>query len=495
MYIDDLHKIDRELCCLKNVSALLSWDQETQLPSKAVEGRAEQLALLSSLAHERLVSKEAGAAFDALGSGDGFPALEREFLHVMRRSYDRAAKLPTAFVAEEAHAAGLSQAAWQTARRNNDFAAFLPHLKIMLELSRRKAEYWGFSGDSVYDGLLDLYEPRMSAAEIRAVFTPLREQLSALLRKIAVKPVPDAWFLDQDYPPEQQAAFNTCLLEYLGFDKMRGRLDTSAHPFTTSIGADDVRITTRYFSKNLLSGIFSVIHEAGHAFYEMGFPAELQGTCLADGASMAIHESQSRFWENVIGRGRSFWERLYPMLQNHFPKQLGAVTLDLFYRAINQVKPSLIRVDADEVSYSLHIILRFEIEQRLFAGTLAPEDLPMTWRSLMKEFIGIEPQSDADGVLQDIHWSMGSFGYFPSYALGNLYGLQIHRRLLAEIPDFEARIAGGRFAEIRSWFDRSLYTWGARLTPAELLMKITSEKLSVTPFLEYIKAKYTDLYT
>ncbi|MDR2418152.1 MAG: carboxypeptidase M32 [Treponema sp.] len=494
MHIDDLHKIDRELCYLNNVAALLGWDQETQLPPKGVEDRSEQLALINSLAHERLVSKETGAALDALGFGEELPALERDFVRVMRRAYDREVKLPAVFVAEEARAAGLSQAAWQTARQNNDFAAFLPHLKTMLDLNRRKAEYWGFSGDRVYDGLLDSYEPDMSAADISAVFTPLRERLSALLRKIAAKPAPDVSFLDQDYPLDQQAAFNALLMDELGFDKTRGRLDISAHPFTTSIGADDVRITTRYFNKNLLSTIFSVIHETGHAFYEMSFPPELRGTSLADGASMAIHESQSRFWENVIGRGRPFWNRFYPMLQSRFPKQLNAVSLDLFYRAVNQVKPSLIRVDADEVSYSLHIILRFEIEKRLFAGTLEPEDLPAIWRGLMKEYLGVEPQTDADGVLQDVHWSMGSFGYFPSYAIGNLYGLQIHRRLLTEVPGFEALVADGRFDEIRTWLGKNVYTWGARLTPSELLMKITGEKLSVTPFLEYIEAKYMALY-
>lgn len=495
MHIDDLYKIVRELYYLKNIEALLGWDQETQLPPKGVEDRSEQLALISSLAHKRLVSKETGEALDALGSGEGLPALERDLLRVMRRDYDRAAKLPATFVADEARAIALSQAAWQTARQNNDFAAFLPHLKTMIDMNRRKAEYWGFSSDRVYDSLLDLYEPSMSAADISAVFTPLRDRLTALLRKIAAKPAPDLSFLNQDYPLDQQIAFNTLLMDELGFDKTRGRLDISAHPFTTSIGADDVRITTRYFSKNLLSTIFSVIHESGHAFYEMGFPRELRGTSLADGASMAIHESQSRFWENVIGRSRSFWTRLYPMLQSRFPKQLSAVPLDLFYRAVNQVKPSLIRVDADEVSYSLHIILRFEIEKQLFAGTLAPEDLPTTWRQLMKEYIGIEPQTDADGVLQDVHWSMGSFGYFPSYAIGNLYGLQIHRRLLAEIPAFEALVVDGRFDEIRAWLGKNVYTWGARLTPSELLMKITGETLSATPFLEYIEAKYTALYT
>ncbi|GHV96619.1 carboxypeptidase M32 [Spirochaetia bacterium] len=512
--LEKLHAIDREYRYLERASAALQWDQETYLPPKGVEERAEQLALLEGIAHERLITPETGRLLGELGSvsanprGDeSLPAIERDFLRVMRRRYDRAVKLPADFVSAAARAEGLSQAAWAQARRNNDFAAFLPHLTTMIDFARKKAEYWGFgdraaqrnSAQSLYDGLLDIYEPGMPASEIGVLFTVLRDRLAALLKKIKLCPQPDTGFLKQTFPIEAQAAFNQKLMAYLGFDQERGRLDASAHPFTTTLGADDIRITTRYFPGNLLSGLFSVIHESGHALYEMGFPAELRRTCLADGASMAIHESQSRFWENVIGRSRPFWQGLFPTLRDCFPEQLGRSSAEALYRAVNEVKPSLIRVDADEVSYSLHIILRFELEKRLISGELAPEKLPAVWREYTREYLGLESDTnqrfnDADGVLQDIHWSMGSFGYFPSYALGNLYGLQFTQKLKSDIPELESLIAAGKFERLYTWLKDTIYCWGCRLEPAELLFKVTGAQLQVNPFLEYIEGKYTELY-
>jgi carboxypeptidase Taq len=528
-----LHRIDREYRHLEKVLAALQWDQETCLPPKGVEERAEQLALIQGIAHGRLVSPETGRCLAALGStaetprGDeGLPALERDFLRVMYRAYDRAAKLPAEFVSAAARAEGLSQAAWARARRADDFSAFLPHLRTMIDFARQKARYWGYSdtpsggtprgggavpaegaaepGDSpaapgnragkgsLYDGLLDIYEPGLSAEDIGALFKPLGERLSALLKELSSPPAYP--FLEQEYDVDAQARFNRQLMGYLGFDRDRGRLDISAHPFTTSLGADDVRITTRYFPRNPLSSIFSVIHESGHAFYEMGFPPELRFSCLADGASMAIHESQSRLWENVIGRSRPFWEGLFPLLRRHFPGQLGSADPGLFYRAVNQVRPSLIRVDADEVSYALHIILRFRLEQELIAGELPPEDLPGRWRDYSRRYFNLESETDSDGVLQDVHWSMGAFGYFPSYALGNLYGLQIWGQLRRDLPDIEEALAAGRFAPVHEWLADRVFRWGCRLTPTELLLNITGEKLSAAPFLDYIETKYRELY-
>jgi carboxypeptidase Taq len=493
-----LHQIDREYWHLEKAAAVLQWDQETNLPPRGVEDRSEQLALLQGIAHERLVSPETGRCLAELGStvenprGDeGLPDLDRDFLRVLRRAYDREVQLPADFVTAAARAEGLSQAAWVQARRNNDFAAFLPHLAAMIDVARKKSQYWGYSNANLYDGLLDIYEPGLPAADIDALFTPLRERLVALLRKIS--PSPDHAFLDQDYDIDAQTRFNHQLMDYIGFDRNRGRLDISAHPFTTSLGSDDVRITTRDFPKNLLSSVFSVIHESGHAFYEMGFPAELRGSCLAEGASMAVHESQSRFWENVIGRSRPFWNGLFPLLQHHFPQQLGSVSVDSFYRAVNQVRPSLIRVDADEVSYALHIILRFELEKQLISGELLPEDLPTRWREYSRRYLNLESETDADGVLQDVHWSMGAFGYFPSYALGNLYGLQIWERVQQDIPKIETALSTGNFKPIRVWLSEHIYHWGCRLTPSELLFKVTGEKLSAAPFLDYIETKYTAL--
>jgi carboxypeptidase Taq len=499
-----LHAVDREYRHLERAASVLQWDQETYLPSGGTEDRAEQLALLKGFAHERFANPGTGRLLEKLSSvpenprGDEhLPEIERDFLRVLRRNYDQAVKLPPEFVSASARAEGLSQAAWIQARRKNDFALFLPHFKTMIDFSRQKAVYWGF-GDradhTVYDGLLDIYEPGMPASEVSSVFSPLRKHLTAFLKKIKLCPQEDAAFLNLEYPVENQAAFNTKLMDYLGFDRSRGRLDISAHPFTTTLGGNDIRITTRYFPGNLLSGIFSVIHESGHAFYEMGFPPELRGTCLADGASMAFHESQSRFWENVIGRSRPFWKGLYPIVQSCFSGQLKAVDMETFWRAANRVKPSLIRVDADEVSYALHIILRFELEQLIFSGKLEPEELPAVWREKIKEYLDLECENDADGVLQDVHWSMGSFGYFPSYALGNLYGLQIFKKIRTDIPDFEEITAAGNFSVLRTWLNDNIYRWGCRLLPSELLMKITGEKLSIFPFVEYLEAKYTELY-
>jgi carboxypeptidase Taq len=506
--LEKLHRIDGECRRLERVSALLQWDQETFLPPRGAEERSDQLALLQGLAHDRLTGPETGRLLGELGAGpdnprgDGkLPALERDFLRVVYRKYDRAVKLPSGFVIAAAKAEGLSQAAWVEARRNDDFASFLPHLTAMIDFARKRARFWGFGENSaapgdggLYDGLLDIYEPGMPASRISALFGPLRDRLTALLRKIRSCPPPDTGFLDQNFDTGAQARLNGALMDYLGFDRSRGRLDTSVHPFTTTLGDDDVRITTRYFPKNLLSGIFSVIHESGHAFYEMGFPQELRGTSLADGCSMALHESQSRFWENVIGRSRPFWEGFYPVLRDHFPEQLRSVGIDAFYSAVNRVTVSPIRVDADEVSYTLHIILRFELEKRLIAGDLDPAALPPVWREYAREYLGHESVTDADGVLQDVHWSMGSFGYFPSYALGNLYGLQIAGKLREDLGNLDSLVAQGKFGILREWLGDRIYRWGCRLEPPELLTKITGEPLSINPFAEYIETKYGSLY-
>jgi carboxypeptidase Taq len=498
-----LHAIDRECNHLKKAAAVLQWDQETYLPEMGVEDRSEQLSILETIVHDKFTSSETGKLLAELGSVSGnlrgdekLPDVERDFLKVLRRSYDKAVKLPSEFVAAMAKAGGLSQAAWIKARKADDFSAFLPHLKTMIDFSRKTAEYWGYGkggAGSVYDGLLDIYELGMGEDAISGVFNPIRERLSALLKKIAAKPAPDTSFLDREFDPETQAAYNSVLMQRLGFDIRRGRIDVSAHPFTTTLGSDDIRITTRYLPRNLLSAIFSTIHESGHAFYELSYPRELRGTSLADGASMGIHESQSRFWENVIGRSRSFWEGQLPALQSHFPS-LGGVSLDAFYRAVNQAEPSLIRVEADEVSYSLHIILRFELERDLFSGKIDPANLPDLWRQKMKDILGIEPATDADGVLQDVHWSMGSFGYFPSYALGNLYGLQFFQKLKADIPHFDTAVAKGDFSAIQNWLRENIYVWGCRLDPPELLEKVTGQSLKAEPFLSYIENKYEGIY-
>jgi len=498
--LERLHLIDRENRHLERAVAVLRWDQETYLPEEGVEDRSEQLAMLESYAHERLISSETGnllvemgSTTDNPGGDEKLPVLERDFLKVFRRNYDRAVKLPNSFVSEAAKAEGLSQAAWINARRDNNFNAFLPHLTKMIDFSIRKANFWGFE-KKPYDGLLNIYENGMSAEDVAAVFTPMGERLSAFIKKITSLPRPESSFLNREFDMEGQTHFSMELMKHLGFDCARGRLDVSAHPFTTALGSSDIRITTKYLLKHIQSGIFSTIHEMGHAFYEMDFPAELRGTCMADCSSMGIHESQSRLWENVIGRSYSFWEVMFPVLCSCFPGVLSLVPVDAFYRAINMVEPSLIRIEADEVTYSLHVILRFQLERELFSGSLDPADLPAVWRKKMKELLGVEPELDSEGVLQDVHWSMGAFGYFPSYALGNIYGLQFWDKLKSDIPRVEELVAKGNFTPIRSWLRDTIYIWGRRLDPQDLLKTVTGKTLSAEPFLSYIEKKYSGVY-
>lgn len=496
-----LHELDRAHRTIARVSAALQWDQETYLPASAVEERADQLAALEGIAHERATEEEIGRLLERLGSvsanpcGDeSLPQVERDFLRVLRRDYDRSVSLPADLITAQARDAGLSQAAWVQARAADDFAAFAPHLRTMIAHAKRKARCLGFEKNP-YDGLLDLYEPGMTEEAIAAVFDPFRERLSSLVRKIAAKPQPEAAFLSYGYPVEAQDAFGRELMRDLGFEFERGRLDLSAHPFTTTLGCDDVRITTRYSPTNIVSGLYSIIHETGHALYELGFGPELRPSLLAEGTSMGIHESQSRFWENVICRGLPFWRGRFPALRAAFPAQLQNVDAEAFYRAVNIVRPSLIRVDADEVTYSLHVILRFELERRIFSDNLDVDDLPAAWRALMVELLGVEPETDAAGVLQDVHWSMGAFGYFPSYALGNLYGLQLWRVLKSELGEVDMAVEAGRFQPILGWLREKVHSMGRRLDPADLLFSATGQQLDSGPFIEYLETKYGALYS
>ena len=498
--LDKLRLLDKEWGHLGRIIAALQWDQETMLPEKAVPERAEQLALIEGILHERFSSQDTGSLLLELGSStenpggdEKLPHIDRDFLKIIRRNYDKAVKLPTDFVSNAARAEGLSQAAWVKARKENKFSDFLPHLVKMLDFARQRANYWGYK-DNVYDGLLDIYEPGLGAEGISALFKPLGEKLSLLLKKISSAARPPTDFLNRDFDVNKQLIFSKTLMDVLGFDLSQGRLDVSAHPFCTMLGSYDVRMTTRYLPGNLFSSIFSVIHESGHAFYDLGFPRELHGTSLAEGASMGIHESQSRLWENVIGRSRSFWLKLFPVLKDQFSLELSSVDFNAFYRAINLVEASLIRVEADELSYSLHIILRFELEKALFNGKLKAEDLPSQWRSKMKEYLGIEPETDADGVLQDIHWSMGAFGYFPSYALGNLYSLQFWDKLKSDIPHHDELIGSHNLKPIHEWLKNNIHIWGCRLEPRDLLKTVTGHSLSSEPFLNYIESKYSSLY-
>lgn len=496
-----LVRLDRERLLVAHIASLLSWDQETHMPPGAEEERSEQLAWLEGAAHEKAVNPEIGDLLAALGCTDsnpgGDPSLDpdaRAFLRVLHRHYSREVKLPVDLVTETAKAQSLGQSAWVRARAENDFSAFRPHLERILDLRRRAAACLD-PDKKPYDVLLDLFEPGSDEGSVRRVFDPLRNDLAALLAKIRSRPQVDDSFLHRSCPKDTQAAASRYFMEVLGYDLARGRLDVTAHPFTTSVGRADVRITTRYDEGYFPSSLFSTIHETGHALYEQGVnpPADYAGTCLADGASMGIHESQSRMWENVIGRSRAFWSRELPALRAVLGEALAGVSLDAFLRGINKVEPSLIRTEADEVTYGLHIILRFELEADLVSGRLAVRDVPEAWNAKTRDLLGIVPPSDSKGCLQDVHWSAGLFGYFPSYSLGNLYAAQFVQAMDRDL-DLDGRVKEGEYAAVLDWLRKNIHAAGAAYLPLELCERVTGQPLDARHFVEYLNRKYSEIY-
>jgi carboxypeptidase Taq len=487
-----LRELDREIRHLGSIVQLLSWDQETGMPSGAVAGRAEQLSLLEGMIHDRIAGKEMAELLetckDAPGDENG-----AALLRVLEREHARAAFIPRRLVTEFAREVSKSQAAWVSARKKNDFAAFRPHLESLLALSREKADAIGFEEER-YDALLDEYEPWMKSSTVDRLFEEMSAFLVPLLKKISEAPRIDDRVLYRDFPVEKQKLFSRQVAEKLGYDFERGNISESAHPFTIRPGDVDVRITTRYDASAFKTAIFGTIHETGHALYEQGVAASLAGTALGQGTSLGIHESQSRTWENMIGRSRPFWVHFYPELVKLFPENLGDFPLDQFVRAVNKVEPSLIRIEADEVSYGLHIILRYRLERRLISGDLFPSDLPEAWNEQSEALLGIRPGKDAEGVLQDVHWSMGAFGYFPTYALGNLYGAQFFNALQKELPNLDASLSSGQFKPLLELLTEKIYRHGSALTAEELVLGVTGEELSAKYFAHYLQEKYTELY-
>ncbi len=494
-HITELKELDRESRLLEHTAAILSWDQETYMPAGAVEERAEQQALLQSLVHQRNTAERVGELLDLLSGGTA-PADERDraFIREKRRQYEQATRVPPRLVRELAETASKGQHAWAIARSENDYPQFKPWLSRLIDLSREMADALGHDGTR-YDALLDQYEPYMKTAEVRSVFAELRDGLVDIVGSIQDAAPVDTTFLERNYPVSGQEEMSRRVLAALGYDMNRGRLDRSTHPFTTTLGSHDVRITTRYSESMVTSSLFSTIHEAGHALYEMGFDEALHGTLLAEGTSLGIHESQSRMWENIIGRSRDFWHHWLPELAEIFPDQVKGVDLEAFYRGINSVRPSLIRVEADEVTYSLHIIMRFELEQALLSGDLNVEDLPAAWNAKSKAFLGVEPQRDAEGVLQDVHWSFGAFGYFPTYALGNLYAAQFLTVMEREIEDLWGSVRRGKTDPVLVWLRDRIHRHGKVRSAGELAKELTGEAVSPRFFLDYLRKKYGEIYS
>lgn len=495
--LQQLKDILAEVDDLMRAAAVLHWDLETYMPSGGIEARAQQLATLDRLAHERFVSEKVGRLLEEL-----HPLQEQEELHsdtacllrAAQREYDKERKLPGELVAELSRKTALAHKVWQQAKEVKDFSIFQPILSELVELTRRKAENWGYR-DHIYDPLLDSYEPEMKTAEVAKIFKTLKDALVPMIQQIAGRRevVQDTVFQGH-FDPQRQWDFGLDALRAIGYDFERGRQDTAAHPFTTSFAPGDVRITTRIAPEHFTSGLFSSIHEGGHALYEQGIPTAFARTLLNEGASLGVHESQSRFWENVIGRSRAFWTHFLPRLQTYYPEQIANATVEQVYQAVNVVEPSFIRVEADEVTYNLHIFLRFELETALLAGEIEVKDLPELWNQKMKIYLGLTPPDDALGVLQDVHWSSALFGYFPTYALGNVLALQFYQRMRQDLPACDEVVARGEFAPILGWLRQHIHVHGRKFTPQELVQRVTGRSIDPQPYIAYLQAKYGKLY-
>jgi carboxypeptidase Taq len=479
---------------LESAAAVLRWDQETQMPPGGAEGRALQLATLARLAHELMTSDATRRLLDEAersARGAAPDSDDAALVRMTRRDLDRATKLPAEFVAEQRRAAAIATHAWRDAREANDFPAFRPHLARMFDFARREADYIGYTNHP-YDALVDGYDPGMTALELEALFGRLLAVIVPLVRAIAARPAAAHDALDAEFAAAAERAFALEMVEAFGYDTRRGRLDQSAHPFSTKFHRDDVRITTRHGRR--LAAVFGTFHESGHAMYSQGTAPALERSPLSDGASSGIHESQSRMWENLVGRSRPFWEYAYPRLRASFPEQLRHGGVDDLYRAVNRVEPGLSRVRADEVTYNLHVVLRFELEKSLLTGALTARDVPEAWNAKMREYLGLTPPSDADGALQDIHWSMGLVGSFPSYTIGNIASVQLFEAARRAHPGLADDIRAGRFGTLHGWMREHVYAHGRKFLPAELLHRATGSPLTAEPYLGYLRRKYEDLY-
>ncbi len=496
----DLKELSTEIQHYNAILTLLHWDQETYMPAGGISARSHQISQLSELIHEKKTGrkfKECLGKLVHMGSGKpkvkGLNKAQLAMVREWRKDFIRLTKLPSSFVRTFAQVTSEATQIWSAAKKENNFKLFAPFLEKIIALSRQKAEILGFK-DHPYDALLETYEPCMTTRRVELIFDGLQKELKLLLRKITACRQIDSRFLHKNVDRAKQIELGHWFLEQLPMDMAYTRLDLSEHPFSSALHPHDSRITTRILPNAFMSNIFSVLHEAGHSFYEMGLSLEKWGTPLSEPVSLSIHESQSRWWETFLGRSLPFWKHFYPQLQKKLPALLKGIPLDRFYRAINKVTPSLIRVEADEVTYCLHVICRFEIEKQLISGALNAAELPDAWNAKIQEYLGILPPSDTQGCLQDIHWSLGSFGYFPTYALGNLFSAHFFAAFAKEHPDWDQRVAQGEFSFIRDWLKTNIHQWGRMYDSEELAKKITGKPLSEIAYCTYLKKKYAEIY-
>ncbi|WP_238883450.1 carboxypeptidase M32 [Clostridium sp. YIM B02551] len=479
----------------KQALDLIYWDKMVMMPKKAVEGRSEVVAHLSEQLFNLQTSPKLKEFIDYFEANfEDLDKVNKSMVETLKKEYEETKKIPVNRYKEFVILASKSEVAWEEAKEKNDFLIFKPYLEKIIEFQKEFIGYWGFKHHK-YNTLLDKYEKGITVEVLDGVFGELRDALVTLLKRIKKSNLRiDTSVIKASYPRELQKDLSLFSLDLIGFDMNAGRLDESVHPFTTNFSNKDVRLTTHYYEDELLSALFSTIHEGGHGIYEQGISDELNGTWLAQGASMGVHESQSRFYENIVGRSEEFLSFLFENKIKKYFVNLENLDFETFYKCVNKVEPSLIRTEADELTYSLHVIIRYEIEKAIFNGEVATSDLPRLWNEKYKEYLGVEPTNDSEGILQDMHWSDGSFGYFPSYALGNLYGAQFLNTMKKDIPNYKELLGKGDIKPITKWLNEKIHTHGAVYSPMELLLKVTGEKLNPKYFIDYLEEKYTKLY-
>ncbi|MBL8076767.1 MAG: carboxypeptidase M32 [Anaerolineales bacterium] len=491
--LNQLKEILGEVSDLGHAASVLGWDQNVNMPPLGGEARGQQLATLGKIAQEKFISDQVGKLLDDLKNEFAPGSDEADLIRVTSRNYEKAKRVPSEFIAEQAIVTTKAFEAWVEARGKSDFSIFRPHLEKVVDLVHKYISFFP-AGNHPYDTLLDDYEPGMKTSEVQEIFSGLRVKQVDLIKKIrAAKQVKDD-FLHKKYNEKKVWDFGEAIITKFGYDWNRGRQDKAPHPFETTFSINDVRITNRFEPGSPLSTLFSAMHESGHAMYEQGINPAYERTPLEGGTSLAVHESQSRLWENLVGRSLPFWEHFFPEIKKAFPAQLDGVSVKSFYKAINKVEPSLIRVNADEATYNLHIMLRLELEIGMVDGTMKVKDLPEIWNTKMKEYLGITPPNDAMGVLQDIHWSGGSIGYFSTYALGNLVSAQLWEKINKDIKDLDEQIRRGKFDALLAWLHEKIHVYGHKYDPQDIVQKVTGSKIDSAAYVRYLTKKYTDIY-
>jgi carboxypeptidase Taq len=494
--LNQLREIFKELAHLEKAIAVLSWDRQTKMPSGGAKTRGEVMGTLNRLHHERFTSDEISRLLEDLApwaaEQDPDDTARRE-IEYAQWAYERATKLTSDYIVERTTKTSAANQAWQKARQDSDYSQFAPHMEDILDLTQRYADFFK-PYDHPYDVLLDQYERGMSTQQVMDLFNFVRGHQVELIAAIAEQPQVDSSFLHLNYPIQKQVEAGAEIVAAFGYDFNQGRQDETTHPFASNLGLGDQRITYRAYEDFLNPYLFAIMHESGHAMYEQGIPASLWGGMLYRGTSSGVHESQSRLWENLVGRSKSFWRWYFPKLQAHFPQNLANVKLDDFYKAINRVEPSLIRVEADEATYNLHIMLRMQVEIGLLDGEHKVKDLPQVWNQTIHEYLGITPENDAQGVLQDVHWSWGLYGQFAAYALGNIIGAQFWPHIEKAIPSLEDQISQGDFKPLHGWLVDNIYQHGRKYPPSELVQRVTGEPLKGDAYVAYLKTKFSDIY-